>query len=133
MARIAQGDEIINAIITGTKLGIEDHGMMTCMITCEGDHWGQGFGGYGLAVYDKAKDKEIGTAYGMEFVMRILEAVGVENWEDLKGTHVRIDKTHTKVLGIGHILKDQWFYPEDDELLHELLKEEIKLKGGERK
>lgn len=32
-----------------------------------------------------------------------------ETWEELKGKSCRVETTWTKVLRIGHFLKDQWF------------------------
>lgn len=104
--------EIKNAIITGTNLGYESHGILTCMISLNYGGSGQGFGGYAL---DKWNGKERnGTAYGTEFIRRIIKTVGVENWEDLKGKHVRVDASWGKVHGIGNIIEDKWFYPEKD-------------------
>ncbi|NIQ78453.1 MAG: hypothetical protein GTN93_10245 [Anaerolineae bacterium] len=77
---------------------------------------GQGFGGYG---FDNPKNpgkydgKRIGTAYGCEFIRRLLDTLEVEKWEDLPGTHVRADSEMTKVYRIGHILKDKWFDPQE--------------------
>jgi len=68
-----------------THLGFEDHGIMSFMIGFDFGTSGQGFGGYALDNYDKEVEKRIGTAYGMEAIMRILRATGVEKWEDLVG------------------------------------------------
>lgn len=49
------------------------------------------FGGTGqlfirtLDDYDKKEEERVGTAFGCECIMRILEAVGVESWDELKG------------------------------------------------
>ena len=45
------------------------------------------------------------------FVEGVLKAVDVQNWEDLVGKNVRVDHHNSGVDGIGHIVKDQWFYP----------------------
>lgn len=109
--------EIKNAKISGTMLGYEDHGILTCMISLDYGGGGQGFGGYGLDAPRKENGKFIGrfgTAYGMEFIARILKAVGVDKWEDLKGKHVRVGASWTKVCRIGHIIEDKWFNPDED-------------------
>ncbi len=108
--------ETVNAEIAGTMLGIEDHGIMSCSITLTGDGWGQSFGGWTFDSYDKIKKERVGTAYGCEFIKRVLGTVGVESWEKLKGKHVRIRRTRDKVSAIGHITKEKWFSPEDDML-----------------
>ena len=105
--------EIKNAIIESTSLGNEDHGIMTVWLCFNYEGFGQSFGGYSLDNYDEKKDKRIGTAYGCEFIKRILEVVGVEKWEDLKGKHIRVKTTPEKVLAIGNIIEDKWFDPEE--------------------
>jgi hypothetical protein len=116
-----------NAKITGTMLGTEDHGILSCFVYLEWKGAGQGFGGYCLdtPIKDgKGKFKcRQGTAYGMEFISRILRTVGVDKWEDLKGKHCRIRSNYSKIKAIGHIIDDVWFEPEVD-LLY-LVEEEI--------
>lgn len=110
--------ETKNAVITGTMLGIEDHGIMSCMVFLDYGGGGQAFGGYSLdtPIKDAAGKflRREGTAYGMEFIARVLRATGAESWEKLKGTHVRVRADYGKVHAIGHIIKDQWFDPVKD-------------------
>ncbi len=106
--------ETVNAKITGTMLGIEDHGIMTCNLQMEWPSHFQGFGGYCLSTFNKQLNRRVGTAYGMQFILEILETVGVEKWEDLKGKYVRIKTTHEKMLQIGHITEEKWFNPSKD-------------------
>ncbi len=78
------------AKIKSTMLGIEDHGILSCMIQVEyGGGSGQGIGGYCLDAPLRGADgkfiKRVGTAYGMEFVARIMRACGVSKWEKLVG------------------------------------------------
>lgn len=108
--------EVKNAIITGTMLGNEDHGIFTCFLFLDGDGWGVGFGGYGLDGWDEEQQKSIAkSGVGLEFIKAILETVGVEKWEDLKGKHIRADLEGGwgKCLRIGHIMKDKWFNPKE--------------------
>lgn len=106
--------EIRNAIIESTCLGLEDHGIFSAYLHLKYDGSGQSFGGYALDQFVKATREREGTAYGMEFIRRILATVGVESWEELKGKHLRADCEHHKIHGIGHIIEDRWFYPEKD-------------------
>lgn len=106
--------EIRNAVIKSTMLGYEDHGIFSCMLYLDYGGSGQGFGGYGLDTYDNKTKKRKGTAYGLAFIAKILDTLEIEKWEDLPNTHCRADATFGKINGIGHILKDQWFYPETD-------------------
>ena len=91
-----------NAKIASTMLGIEDHGIMTCMLTLDYGGVSQGFGGYDLKY----------GPYGVKFLREILETVGVSEWEDLPGKYIRVVSDHGKVHRIGHITEDRWFTPE---------------------
>lgn len=104
--------EIKNATITHTSLGRESHNIFTCSITLDYGGSGQGFGGYAFDTYDTTLEKRVGSAYGMIFIMTLLETLELNSWEDLKGSHVRADASMNKVLRIGHFLKDKWFDPE---------------------
>lgn len=103
--------EIVNAKINGTMLGIESHDIMSFFLYLDFGGSGQGFGGYGLDEWVKEKDRRVGTAYGLDLVMKILDVVGVEKWEDLKGKHIRVQKEnwHSPIKRIGHIIEDKWF------------------------
>jgi hypothetical protein len=105
--------EIKNAVITDYSLGYQDHGIFTMYITVNyGGGAYQGFGGYALDEYVKSLDKRIGTKGGMNFMIEVMECVGVDDIKKLIGKHVRVDAESTKIHGIGNILKDIWFYPE---------------------
>lgn len=109
--------ETRNAVIESTKLGPEDHGIFTAYLTLNYGGSGQGFGGYALDRHNGnrgASSERVGTAYGMEFIRRVMATVGVEKWEDLKGKHVRARMEHDKVHAIGHIIEERWFYPAAD-------------------
>lgn len=112
--------ETKNAKIESTMLGMEDHGILTCFLTVVYDKsCHQGFGGYTLDRFDKAMDRRIGTAYGMEFISRIMQTIGVEKWEDLKGKYCRIRGNSVKIYEIGHITDDVWFSPDEIKRLAE--------------
>jgi len=118
--------KIENAEIASTMLGNEDHGIFTCYVTVISDGWGCGFGGYALDAYHADKKRRIGTAYGLEFIKRILETLEIETWEKLKGTPVRVE---TEGYGggikrLGHFRKDRWFDPKA--LLEELKDEPVR-------
>jgi len=95
--------EIKNAKIESTQLGKEDHGIPTCFITLDYGSAGQGFGGYDLRYY------------GIEMIIRILEVVDVEKWEDLVGKYVRVKIEDGLIQAIGHITKDSWYNPKAED------------------
>lgn len=108
-------NEIHNAKITGTMLGIEDHGIMTFLVYLESDCWGIGFGGYALDEYDTKLERRVGIGMSLDLLKEIMEVVGVDKWEDLEGRYVRVasEGWGGKALGIGNILKERWVYPEE--------------------
>lgn len=107
--------EIKNAQITGTMLGTEDHGIMTAFLYLDYGDSSQGFGGYGLDAYNQKEKKRISHRTCGEFIMRVLETVGVEKWEDLKGKYIKADSSQEKVHGICNILDiEKWYYPEEE-------------------
>lgn len=104
--------EVKNAKINSTMLGMEDHGIMSFYLYLDYGGGGQGAGGYCL---DKPlKDeknkfiKRVGTSAGLSVIMEILNTVGVTKWEDLKGKHIRVRASFSKVEAIGHLLEDRW-------------------------
>jgi hypothetical protein len=104
--------EIKNALIESTRLGLEDRGIMTFNLGLDYGGEGQGAGGYVLDTPIKDKKgkfiKRVGGAHSMSLIMEILDVVGVANWEDLKGTHIRVKASHTEVHAIGNLLEDNW-------------------------
>lgn len=111
---VLEGYKIQNAQIKSVDLSMEDHGVLTLYMTVEGDGWGCVYGGCCLGKgYVGAKEFE-GYDKGLEYIMRIMDTVGVSKFESLKGKHVRVA---TKGLGasvkiIGNIIKENWFDPD---------------------
>jgi len=113
-------------VVRRTMLGVEDHGILTCMLHVDGDGWGIGFGGYALdqPMWTDPQNKRDflgrqGTNYGMEFIRRVLDTLEVETWEKLPGTVVRIrfdgdGLCGERCVGIGHAYKNRWFIPTVD-------------------
>ena len=49
-----------------------------------------------------------------DFVKELIDTVGVRNWEELKGMHIRAERedgSNGTILRIGHLLEDKWFDP----------------------
>ena len=107
------GYSIENALITNVDLSMADHGCLTLAMTLEGSGWGVVYGGYCLGKGYLGADDDFfdGSAAGMEYLMRIMDTVGVEKLQDLKGKYVRVANKGwgSSVKIIGNIIKDKWF------------------------
>lgn len=103
--------EIRNAIITDTFLGREDHGIFTFYIFVEFGGYVCGIGGYALDTYDKKRDKRYVCNESMEALSRILETVGVDSWEKLKGQYIRVKENGwgSTIDEIGNLMSEKWF------------------------
>lgn len=101
---------MINAKITGTKLGYEDHGVLTCWIFLDYGGMCQGFGGYCLDNYNQETQKRKHSEMFGITIEAILKVCGVDNWEDLPGKYVRVHTDRhcgSTASGISHILDDK--------------------------
>lgn len=114
---------IENGIIESTFLGIEDHGIMTCTLNISFGLVRQSFGGYSLDNYRDDLDRRVGTAFGCEFIKKIIETLDVKSFESLVGTYLRVKRDAGRIVEIGHIVKSSWFNPM---MLAESFKVELK-------
>ncbi len=103
--------EIENAQIENVTISMADHGCITFFLNLSGNGWGCGFGGYCIGHGYLGAKKFSGSGKGIEAMARIMDTVGVERWEDLKGKYCR-----AKITGwggtideIGNLVKDKWF------------------------
>jgi hypothetical protein len=102
--------------ITATSLGLEDHGVMTTQLIFEGVGWGVGFGGMCLDEFDKAEDRRVGSAFGLDHIMELLRVVGVSSWEKIKGKQMVVlykDESFwgSSPVGIASLEGDRVFIP----------------------
>lgn len=112
--------EIKNAKITKVDLSMADHGVLTLALVVEGRGWGCCIGGYVLGRgYLDAKEFK-GYAKGIEEIMQIMNVVGVDHFNDMKGKYIRIEDEGwgCPIHKIGNIIEDKWFD------YHEFYKEE---------
>lgn len=103
--------EIKNARITHVSLSMADHGCLTYSLTLEFGCCGCVYGGYCIGHgYLGAKEFSASNK-GLEAMMRIMDVVGVERWEDLNLRYIRIvDPGFGGVIDtIGNIIEDKWF------------------------
>lgn len=100
--------DIVNAKITSTTFGYEGHGILTAMVTFM---WG-----------GKAGDDRVQSfpAYNLNgplcapFVKGLLDALGVDRWEGVKGQVVRLElEEGWRPIAVGHIIHDRWFNPRE--------------------
>lgn len=106
--------KIVNGRITSTSLGIQSHGILTLWLYLEWPGGGQGLGGYALDGPDKDnRGYRPGWGLGLTCIRKILETVGVDEWEKLKGQLVRIKLNgglgSSEPPEIGHIIENRWF------------------------
>lgn len=94
-------DETLNAKIEETFLGVQGHGIFTCVITFGGAGWSQGFPAYNLQT-DASK-----------FLLPLIKTVGAKSYEDLTGHLVRVKRDNGIIVAVGHIFDDKWFTPAD--------------------
>lgn len=107
---------IENAKITNVSITMGEHGCLTFWLTLEGAGWGCGYGGYciGHGFLD-ADEFTADTGDGLVAMMKIMDTIGVERWEDLKGRYCRVELESwgSRITTIGNIMKNKWFNIEE--------------------
>ena len=103
--------EIKNAKIVDVSLTMADHGVLTFDLSLVGSGWGVGYGGYVIGKGYVGAKEFTAEGKGLVALMRIMDTVGVEKWEDLKGKYIRVvtEGWGSTVTTIGNILEDKWF------------------------
>lgn len=80
------------AKIRSVRLGWEDHGIFTCALDLDYGSSGQGAGGYALDEARRGANDEFigrfGTAYGMEWVIRLMRACNAKDFSEVQGKTV---------------------------------------------
>lgn len=102
---------IKNGQITDTALVIHDR-VFICELLISGPDEAVTFRGMPIG-YIKYNNEYEGYADGAECMMQLMNTVGVDRWENLKGTFVRYETVSDGHLShintIGHIVQDKWF------------------------
>ena len=110
---IDEGYTVENALIKSVDLSMADHGCLTLAMTLDGSGWGVVYGGYCLGHGYLGADEETfrGSAAGMEYLLRIMDTVGVERFQDLKDKYVRVKSEGwgSTMHCIGNLIEDKWF------------------------
>lgn len=108
------GYEVMNAKITHVDLSMADHGCLDMAVTMDGGGWGCVFGGYKLGSGYLGADEFEGSAAGLEYIMRVMDTIGVDRFNQMKGKYARcvFDDTQ-RIVMIGHITENKWFDPKE--------------------
>ena len=105
--------KIVNARIDKVSISMADHACLTFNLYLEGLGWGCGFGGYciGHGFLGADDDEFSASDKGLEAMMRIMNTVGVEKWEDLEGKYVRcvVNGWDDNIDEIGNLIEEKWF------------------------
>ena len=106
--------EIENCRITNVSISMADYCSLVFWVTVEGSGWGCSLGGFKIAsgmLGAKTEDFKAETGNGLVAIMRIMDTVGVERWEDLVGKYCRVkaDGLGSRITCIGNIIRDKWF------------------------
>jgi hypothetical protein len=106
------GYRIGNSLIESADLNMENHGCLDMTLSLSGQV-NVCFGGYvlGIGYLGANDDFWEGSAAGLEYIMRVMDVVGVERFQDLKGKYVRVAHKGlgSSVKIIGNITREKWF------------------------
>jgi hypothetical protein len=104
--------ETRNAVIESVSL-TNENGVLSAWLHLDYGGVGQGFGGFALYLPASFTHHELMSVCG-HFVWRCMEIAGVTDWSKLPGKTIRVRAERIKAHAIGHIVKDDWFYPSVD-------------------
>lgn len=116
-----RGYRIENAKIERVNLSMADHGVLCLEMTLNGDGWGVIYGGLVIGKGYLGAKEFSGTPKGIEYIMRIMDTVGVSKFNDMVGKYIRVATMGwgDTIKIIGNIIEDKWFdagsFFEDDE------------------
>lgn len=103
--------EIENAQISKVSISMADHGLLTFTIFVKGHSWGCSLGNYVNGVGHLGAKEWKGNGSAIVAMMKIMDTVGVEKWEDLEGKYVRVKSEGwgSTMHCIGNLIEDKWF------------------------
>lgn len=116
----AWDDGIQNALVSSARIELNDHGLLDVWLMLEYGIGGQGFGGWSLGrhVFKPADARqeflESKHNYAGHYLIRVMQVCGVHEFAHIPGRSLRVAKGNGLIRGIGHITKDDWFYPSRD-------------------
>lgn len=104
--------EIKNALIESAVIDASD-GFLSVWLDLKYDKGGQGFGEYAVYLPANFSHHSIESPAG-HFIWRCMQIADVGGWCMMEGRAIRVDADASRVFGVGHITKNDWFYPDDD-------------------
>ena len=104
--------EIRNAVIVDARIYF-DRGMLTAWLDLDYGSSVQGFGGFALWTPSAMRAVKP-TAHAGQFLARCIQVADAESWGRIVGRTVRASCSHERVEAIGHIVKEDWFNPQND-------------------
>ena len=105
------GYTIENAVIKSVDLSMAARGYLVLTMELEGDGWGCVYGGDGLGKGFVGASKFEGSKNGIEYLMRIMNIVECDTFNQLEGKYVRVAAKGWggSIKIIGNPIKDKWF------------------------
>lgn len=105
--------EIKNAVIEAATISTKERGILECWLTLDYGGSGQGFGGHALYLPKSFAHHRLESVAG-HHIYRIMQVAGVDSWDEVVGKTIRVKASWNSVHAIGHIVKDDWFCPDND-------------------
>ena len=105
------GYKIENAQISSADLSMAAYGVLTLEMPITGSGWGCVYGGRVIGQGYLGADEFKGSPMGIEYIMRIMDIVGVENFNEMSGKYIRVARTGwgDPIKIIGNLITDRWF------------------------
>jgi hypothetical protein len=103
-----------NAIIESADISDGGRGLLTASLQLDYGVSGQSFGGLALYLPKSFSHHRVDSGFAGHWIYRVMEIAGVTEWANLPGRTIRVRATFMGVKAIGHIVKDDWFDPEED-------------------
>lgn len=103
--------EIKNAKIKSVSISMADHGCLTFWLNLKLPGGFCGYGGYCIGHGYLGSENFDATDKGLTAMMKIMDTIGVEKWEDLADKYCRVktDGWGSSISTIGNIMEDRWF------------------------
>ncbi len=108
--------KIKNAIIESVIIDDGDRGLLTAWLMLSFGSTSQGFGGYSLYLPKSYQHFTEKGDFAGHFIFRCMQIADVNSWDKVKGKTIRVkyEANTNKIIAIGHIIKEDWFNPNED-------------------